>query len=159
MHQVEQAMNPIRPATHDDQGAIQSLVFDILRSYGLSPDPQTTDADLFDLKQHYFDRGGHFAVLTDADRIIGTVGLFNLGKGTVELRKMYLAAEYRGRGLGKRLLEHALSTARALGFRRVTLETASVLQEAISLYEKSGFKPFTPDHLSSRCNQAYCMEL
>ena len=72
---------------------------------------------------------------------------------------MYLHRAYRGKGLGRRLLEDALARARQAGFRRITLETASVLKEAIRLYERYGFKPFRPDHLSCRCDQAYVLEL
>ena len=68
---------------------------------------------------------------------------------------MYLLRDHRGRGLGKRLLDHALANARQLGFKTVILETASVLKEAITLYERHGFTPYHPDHLSTRCDQAY----
>jgi putative acetyltransferase len=78
---------------------------------------------------------------------------------TCELRKMYLRRDRRGKGLGKLMLEHALAEARRLGFGTITLETASVLKEAIGLYESYGFKPYTPAHLSSRCDQAYSLEL
>jgi putative acetyltransferase len=72
---------------------------------------------------------------------------------------MYLHRAYRGRGLGRRLLEDALANARRLGFARMTLETASVLKEAIRLYESYGFTPYQPDHLSGRCDHAYLLEL
>jgi putative acetyltransferase len=72
---------------------------------------------------------------------------------------MYLHRDYRGKGHGKRLLEHALAEARRLGFKTITLETASVLKEAIRLYESYGFQPYTPTHLSRRCDQAYRLEL
>ena len=78
---------------------------------------------------------------------------------TCELRKMYLHRDYRGKGHGKRLLEHALAEARRLGFKTITLETASVLTEAILLYERYGFHPYQPPHLSPRCDQAYILEL
>jgi putative acetyltransferase len=72
---------------------------------------------------------------------------------------MYLHKVHRGKGLGKFLLEDALSKARQLGFEKMILETASVLKEAIALYKSYGFKEFMPDHLSSRCDQAYRLEL
>lgn len=53
------------------------------------------------------------------------------------------------------LLEDALRRASALGFRAVRLETATVLKEAIHLYEKYGFEPHETAHLSPRCDQAY----
>ena len=73
--------------------------------------------------------------------------------------KMYLAPEARGCGWGRRLLEHALARAAELGFRRVVLETASVLQAAIALYERDGFQRYTSSHLAARCDAAYFLDL
>jgi putative acetyltransferase len=150
----------IRPATNADRDAIVALVFGVLGEYGLSPDPETTDADLNDIEGAYQASGGMFDVLVDAaGTMVGTVGLFPMADSTCELRKMYLLASCRGQGLGRRMLEHAIERARVLGFKTVTLETASVLKEAIALYERYGFKPYTPDHLAQRCDQAYRLEL
>ena len=149
----------IRPATNGDAEAIRALVFGILREFGFSPDPTGTDADLADLEASY-QRGGAFDVLTDASgRIVGTVGLFPLAVGVCELRKMYLAPERRGRGLGGRLLRHAVSRARELGFTRIELETATVLETARRMYESFGFRPFTPHRVTCRCDRAYYLDL
>lgn len=165
----------LRPATNADCEPVRDLVFTVLAEYYLKPDPACTDADLQDIEQSYFKRGGIFYVLEAKDGpIIGSYGLYpmaDVNPGTVksrgadaqsaacELRKMYLHRDYRGKGLGRGLLEHALAEARRLGFGTITLETASVLKEAIRLYERYGFKPYRPSHLSCRCDQAYSLEL
>jgi putative acetyltransferase len=150
----------LRPATNADLEQIRDLVYGVLTEYGLKPDPASTDADLSDIEQSYFARGGTFFVLeAESGSIIGAYGLYRMDTGTCELRKMYLRAEHRGQGLGKRLLDHALAQARELGFQKVVLETASVLKEAIALYESYGFRPYRPDHLSTRCDQAYSLDL
>jgi len=150
----------LRPATNADCEPIRDLVYGVLAEYGLKPDPASTDADLSDIEQSYFARGGTFHVLESRDgAIIGAYGLYRVDGDTCELRKMYLRPEHRGQGLGKRLLDHALAQARELGFRAVVLETASVLKEAIALYESYGFRPHQPEHLSTRCDQAYRLDL
>lgn len=150
----------IRPATNADIPRIVAIVFPVLRSYGLEPDPACTDADLADIEAHYARAGGCFAVLEEPDgTVIGTYGLHRIDAQTCELRKMYLDPTRRGHGHGKALLDHALAAARKLGFRRMTLETASVLKEAIALYRKYGFVPCTPLHLSSRCDLAFQRDL
>ena len=150
----------LRPATNRDGDAVTQLVFSVLAEYGLRPDPSATDADLADIEAHYQAHGGAFDVLEDAGQIIGSVGLHRIDEQTCELRKMYLYRNARGRGLGRRLLDHALQRARALGFKRVTLETASVLTEAIALYTRYGFRPYKPDHpVAAQCDQAYVLEL
>ena len=144
----------LRPAANTDTRAIQNLIFSILKSYGLAPAPGTTDADLADAAGYYTEHGGTFHVLVDsaAQRIVGTVGVLPVQAGTVELRKMYLDAGCRGRGLGRLLLEHALVEALRQGSQRVVLETASVLREAINLYEQYGFKRYHGEHLAARCD-------
>ncbi|MCP4591978.1 MAG: GNAT family N-acetyltransferase [bacterium] len=150
----------LRQATNADADQIRALVFAVLEEYGLKPDPGSTDADLDDIEQSYFASGGAFYVLEDADdSIIGAYGLYRIASDTCELRKMYLSRNQRGKGHGRCLLDDALARARELGFTRVTLETASVLREAIALYERYGFVPYQPDHLSARCDQAYHLTL
>jgi putative acetyltransferase len=150
----------LRPADNKDCEDIARLVYGVLEEYDLKPDPACTDADIKNIESSYFSRGGTFLVLEAGDgSIVGAYGLYPIDEQTCELRKMYLHKAYRGRGLGKFLLEDALSQARQIGFERMILETASDLKEAIALYKSYGFKEFTPDHLSIRCDQAYQLDL
>jgi putative acetyltransferase len=150
----------LRSANNSDTNGIRDLVFSVLAEYGLQSDPETTDADLDDIEGNYLRRGGCFDLIaTDEGEIVGTVGLYPIDSTTCELRKMYLHRSQRGKGLGKRLLDRAISRAVELGFERITLETASVLKEAISLYTSYGFEPYKAPHLSARCDQAYALEL
>jgi putative acetyltransferase len=150
----------LRPASNQDRSAIERLVFGVLREFGLSPDPANTDADLCDIEGAYIRPGGMFDVLaTPSGEILGAVGLCPVSRSTCELRKMYLDKSIRGQGHGRRLLEHALARARQLGFSRIILETANVLDKAIALYERCGFKQYTPDHKSCRCDRAYFLDL
>jgi putative acetyltransferase len=150
----------LRRADNKDCENVTRLVYGVLQEYGLKPDPACTDADIKDIEFSYFDRGGTFFVLEAEDgSIIGAYGLYQIDEQTCELRKMYLDKAHRGKGLGKFLLEDALSRARQLGFERMILETASVLKEAIALYKSYGFAEYNPPHMSSRCDQAYRLEL
>ena len=150
----------LRPASNEDARHIESLVYGVLAEYDLLPDPCNTDSDLSDIQGRYVGRGGRFDVLIDDHHtIVGSVGLYRINATTCEIRKMYLAAHARGKGWGHKLLNHALSHAKELGCSRIELETASVLKEAIALYERCGFRRFQSDHLSSRCDTAYYLEI
>lgn len=150
----------LRQATSQDQEAIQTLIFGVLSEYGLNPDPDGTDADLQNIGDDSSFKRGRFDVLVDASgRIVGTVALAQITSTTCELRKMYLARDVRGNGLGRRLLDHALDIARRMGFQRVELETASVLRRAVALYERYGFQACTHGHGSCRCDLAYFLDL
>jgi putative acetyltransferase len=151
---------PIRDAVPGDEPAVQRVVFAVLREYGLNPEPGATDSDLDDLQAAYRDCGGVFRIVTDArGGIIGCGGLLPGERGDVELRKMYLLPEHRGRGIGKRLLEDLIAAARAAGYRRVVLDTASVLKEAITLYRQRGFQPWENPERVRRCDQSYFLTL
>ena len=150
----------IRPATNSDSGRIKRLVFGILEEYGLKSDTSSTDKDLDDIEYYYTNNDGYFAVITNAENlIIASTGLFKINKTTCELRKMYLSKRFRGKGLGRFLLEFSLDKAKELGYSQVVLETASVLKEAIGLYKSYGFSEETGGHLSSRCDQRYFLKL
>lgn len=129
----------LRLATSSDSEAIWSLIAGVLKEYGITADQATTDSDLTDVDRHYNQTGGAFMVLLDGTHLVGTVALSRDSDTTCELCRMYLAAEYRGRGLGRRLLETVLQIAAERGFREVRLETATVLKEAIQLYRRAGF--------------------
>ena len=147
----------LRPATNADRQGVEDLIFSVLGEFGLRPDPEGTDADLGDIVAYY--QGGIFDVLVDRGGVIvGSVGLFRVDGETCELRKMYLRPAVRGSGQGRRLLEHALAEARRLGYRRITLETASPLTAAIALYRRYGFRPVTREHQAARCDQAFVLD-
>jgi putative acetyltransferase len=157
---LQESWPKLRRARNKDCDNIARLVYGVLQEYGLKPDPACTDADIKDIESSYFGRGGTFFVLeAENGLIVGAYGLYPIDKKTCELRKMYLHKAHRGKGFGRFLLEDALSKARQLGFERVVLETASVLKEAIALYKSYGFVEYKPDHLSSRCDQAFTFEL
>jgi N-acetylglutamate synthase-like GNAT family acetyltransferase len=130
----------LREATNADLPAVWSLISSVLRSYGITSNRQTTDRDLADLEANYWNRKGAFFVLLNEEAVIGTVALHHETEAICELCRMYLVPQYRGQGLGSRLLEHAVREARERGFKEMRLKTASVLVEAVSLYKRAGFR-------------------
>ena len=150
----------LRAATNRDLGRIRKIVYTILEEYGFQSDPTGTDADLNDVEASYFRPGGAFDVIEDqAGAVVGTMGLLPLRDGVVELRKMYLVKELRGQGVGRKMMEHTLTRAKELGFRRIELETASVLVEAIAMYKRFGFQPIEQANLTDRCDRVMALDL
>ena len=151
----------VRRAVRADEAAVRALVFDILQhEYAIHPDPEGIDSDLFDLDAHYFSRGGMFDAAVDpSGALVACCGTYATNAAACELRKMYVRRDQRGQGLGQRLLDRAIAFARSRGCARLELETASVLKEAMAMYEKNGFiaQPHAP-HVP-RCDRAYALEL
>ena len=145
----------LREATNADIDVVKALVFSVLEEYAIPRGDGSTDADLDDIEGNYSSNGGYFTVVEQGGVIVASMGVLRITTETCELRKMYSVPEVRGRGLGKFLLDLALVKARELGFRRMVLETASPLKEAIALYKKYGFQEYQPDQIADRCDQAY----
>lgn len=63
-----------------------------------------------------------------------------------EIKSMHTVASARGRGAGRRMLDHLVAVARAEGYRRLSLETGSMeaFAPARALYAGAGFVPCDP---------------
>jgi len=91
-------------------------------------------------------------VLEDAGRIVGAIAVHPTGVEGVHNLGMWILAEFRGQGWGRRLLDTALDAARAAGVRKVVLEVFPDNGRAIALYASSGFEieGFKRDHYPRR---------
>jgi len=69
----------------------------------------------------------------------GTGGQGARSQGVGELKRMWVHDDWRGAGLGTRLLRHLEDQARALGHGILRLDTNAVLAEAISMYRRAGY--------------------
>ncbi len=64
--------------------------------------------------------------------------------GDLELKRMYVAVDARGEGLGARLLERMESEAERLSARRLVLHTGELQAAAVGLYRSRGYEPIEP---------------
>jgi putative acetyltransferase len=74
------------------------------------------------------------------------------------MKRLFVRPGFRGRGLGKRLVERILAEARAIDYRMIRLDTLPSMQAAIQLYEALGFARGTP-YSETPVQDTVCMEL
>jgi GNAT superfamily N-acetyltransferase len=67
-----------------------------------------------------------------------------LGERPAEIKRMYVAAAWRGRGLARLTLARLESSAHEAGADAVVLETANHLADAVALYRSSGYTDIAP---------------
>ena len=85
-------------------------------------------------------KGGKVFLVEAGGQTVGCVALIPMGEGLYELSKMAVAPEMRGKGIGRRLLLHAIAQAKALGASSLFLGSNSVLPHAVQMYESVGFR-------------------
>jgi putative acetyltransferase len=146
----------IRPWRSTDRGQAAQLIGSILAEYGLGWEPEEADRDVVEVEQFYLATGGEFWAIEQHGILVGTAAYYPVERGdrAVEIRKMYLASTARGRGLGRFLLTHLEQAIADRGFQTIWIETASVLVEAVQLYERSGYQPSTGVE-TQRCDRIY----
>lgn len=84
--------------------------------------------------------GGAFLVGFDDDgRAVCAGGLKRLGDDVVELKRMYVVPEARGRGVARVLLAALEDAARDLGYARARLDTGPKQPHAERLYRSAGY--------------------
>ena len=93
----------------------------------------------------------HYVVSTDAGQVTGFAGFWTL-VDEAHVTTIAVRPEARGKGVGRALMEHLLSSAAALGMSCATLEVRVSNTKAIQLYESLGFlnsgvrKNYYPDN-------------
>jgi GNAT superfamily N-acetyltransferase len=73
-------------------------------------------------------------------RPVGCGGIKRLDDASAELKRLYLSASARGRGLGRCLLDELERQARALGYEVVRLDTGDLQPEALGLFRSAGYQ-------------------
>lgn len=101
---------------------------------------QNINQELQELSQRYSPPSSQFFLLKEAESPVACVILKRFSADAVELKRMYIKKEARGRSYSKLLLNHAIEVAKNLGYRRMLLDTVPAMTTAIQLYEKFGFQ-------------------
>jgi DNA-binding MarR family transcriptional regulator/GNAT superfamily N-acetyltransferase len=87
---------------------------------------------------------GQFLVAYLHGEAIGCGAVKHHADAPAEIKRMWIAPEARGLGLGRRLLETLEACAAAGGARVAHIETSAVLAEALSMYHSSGWVDVAP---------------
>lgn len=103
---------------------------------------KTLDQDLQNVKRAYIQNGGEFLVVIKNNKIIGMGGLKRTSESTAEIKRMRVASELQGKGIGKLILDNLIEKAKSLGYKKLILDTSIKQTRAHGLYESRGFKEY-----------------
>ncbi len=166
----------LRRATKEDGTHIEHVIAKSLVAYNLDYGLEEGDNDFADLAAAYSGKNDRFYTLVELDEhknehIVGGGGFREVLKltdsligvmpevKTCILRKMYFSPDIQGKGLGRAMVERYLDEARALGYKRMILDTNATMVKAIHLYKSYGFTQFGDTECRHNCDRRYELTL
>lgn len=108
--------------------------------------------DLCDIENFYQQGCGDFWLALVDNQVVGCIALKDIGNQQAALRKMFVAAEWRGKafGVASALLNTLLTSARDRKVTDIFLGTTATFVAAHRFYEKNGFREITTSQLPAR---------
>ena len=133
----EEGLGHARHLFRDYAGGASGTIAAILRSQGF-------EAEIAGLPGRYAPPSGCLLLAVDGDQPVGCVAMRDLGGGTCEMKRLYVAPGYRGRGVGGLLVGEVVRRGERAGHRRMVLDSMPEMVEAIALYRRHGFVETDP---------------
>ncbi|CAM4025833.1 acetyltransferase [Bacillus luti] len=92
----------------------------------------------------YVQRGLTY-VAKQEDRVVGVYVLLETRPKTMEIMNIAVVEYMQGKGIGKKLLKHAVETAKGYGMSKLEVGTGNSSVSQLALYQKCGFRIFSID--------------
>lgn len=78
-------------------------------------------------------------LLIDGEELIGCGGIKKVDKDTAEVKRVFVADEFRRHGYARRIISEIEHLAKAEGYKALILETGLPMKSAQALYTSCGF--------------------
>lgn len=79
-------------------------------------------------------------VVYEGNKAVGGGAIRRYNDEDIELKRVFVHAEYQGQGIGSKLVSLLIEWAEELGYQRMILETGELLAESCAVYKKLGFQ-------------------
>lgn len=109
-----------------------------------APTFQGLEEELATLPGIYAPPVGRLLLAVDDGRPAGCIALKGHDAETAELKRLYVRPAFRGKELGRRLVETLVEEARVSGYRRVILDSHISMTKAHAIYLAAGFRNVGP---------------
>ena len=153
MHSITEAQSAAQIAQ------ARELMLEYAQSLGISLSFQNFDEEMAGLPGSYAPPEGCLLLAEVGGEPAGCVALRKFEADICEMKRLYIRPPFRGLGLGKKLALEIIAKARALGYRRMRLDTIEpLMKDAVGLYTSLGFHEI-PAYRMNPMPQTRYMEL
>lgn len=157
------SIRPIRPG---DDAQVAAIIRTVMPEFGADgPGFAIHDPEVDHMSAAYAGPRSIYYVVERHALVEGGAGIAQLAGADLdicELRKMYFLPTLRRQGMGQKLIERCLNTAREFGFTRCYLETLTGMDAAQQLYQSVGFRRIEKQMGATGhfgCNRFYLLDL
>jgi ribosomal protein S18 acetylase RimI-like enzyme len=131
-----------RPEEH--LAIVRNLFREYASDIGVDLCFQGFEQELAELPGRYAPPDGRLLLALENGEPAGCVALRKIGDGVCEMKRLYVRPNFRRTGLGRKLAETVIGSARHIGYARMCLDTLDSMKPAIALYESLGFERTAP---------------
>jgi ribosomal protein S18 acetylase RimI-like enzyme len=122
-----------------DIALVKELFIEYSATIGIDLEYQGFSAELAGLPGKYAPPTGDLLIAFVSGEAGGCVALRALDRATIEMKRLYVRPATRGLGLGRHLVEAAISFARQHHYTEIRLDTLATMAAAQALYRSLGF--------------------
>jgi len=127
-------------AAATDLAAVRELIIEYGASTGVDLEFQGFSEELASLETFY----DAIFVANEPEGTAGCIALRRIDDATCEMKRLYIRPQFRGRGIGRALVQTLIDAARARGYARMRLDTLPSMHDAMRMYESFGFADIPP---------------
>lgn len=145
-------MMEIIPFSAEYQSGVIALILPIQQQEFGIPITLRDQPDLLNIPTFYQQSAGNFWLALQDERVIGSIALLDIGESQGAVRKMFVAAAFRGsqHGVAGRLLDTLLCWCQQKHMREIYLGTTEQFKAAQRFYRKNGFIEIDKQALPAR---------
>ena len=134
-------MNIIEAKSTEQIELARQLFVEYQAWFGLALCFQNFDEELANLPGEYARPDGRLWLAYESNELAGCIALRKLEEGICEMKRLFVRDGFRGKGIGVALIETLIAEAKALGYKKLRLDTyPPKMEKAVSLYESYGFR-------------------
>ena len=129
----------MRSATNADRDAIVEHIDRIYREYGYRICLEDSESDLNDIETNYPADRAAFCLFEEDGKILGTLAVIKVAGGQATFRRLYLAKDQRGGGLGDSMIEWGQQQAIEFGCSEIVFWSDTKFTRAHAFFCRHGF--------------------